>query len=481
MIFNSFQFLWLFPIVFVVYYTVQFAVNKVNISRGGKNTLPNITLILISYGLYMQFKSVYALLLFGITVITYGFARLIEKNEAYGKKKYIIVSGVILALLPLLVFKYYNFINDNVGALLQRLGIASSMQGLNWAVPLGISFFSFQAVSYLFDVYYQKIKAEHNFIDYTLFVCFFPQILSGPISRASSLLPQIKSERQFNYAQAVEGLKWILWGMFMKVVMADGLGIYVDTVYGGYERYSGLTCAVASVMYTFQIYGDFAGYSFMAMGVAKTLGFDLINNFNHPCFSISITDFWRRWHISLSSWLKDYVYIPMGGSRCSRLHNYWNILVTFFVSGVWHGANWTFILWGLVHGFAQVIEKMLRMQKCESKNIIVRLLRILITFIIVNFAWILFRMPDIGSAAGVIRKICSFDMSSFFGDSTIVFPIIATLIVWVAEASRELFHSKFCLINNPHVVVRWATYLCITLMILLFGIFDSSQFIYVSF
>lgn len=481
MIFNSFQFIWLFPIIFIIYYGILYVVK--NIKTGSRLTkkLPNLALILISYGLYIQFKPVYALLLMGVTLVTYGFARLIENENVSKKKKYLIIFGAMMALLPLALFKYYNFINDNIGALLRDIGIAASIPGLNWMVPVGISFFSFQAVGYLFDVYYNKIEAEHDFVAYILFVCFFPQILSGPISKAASLLPQIKSERRFNYGQAVDGLKWILWGMFMKVVMADGLGIYVDTIYGSYDKYSGLTCAAASVMYSFQIYGDFAGYSYMAIGVAKTLGFNLVNNFNHPYFSVSITDFWRRWHISLSTWLKDYIYVPLGGSRCSKIHSYWNILVTFFVSGVWHGANWTFILWGMVHGIAQVVEKMLGFQKYEGKVFSTRVFRLFITFLVVNFAWILFRMPDVRSAGAVIFKIVSFDTSSFFVDSTVIFPIIATLIVWSSEAIKELFHSDFSLINNNCLVVRWTTYLSLVIMIILFGIMDSSQFIYVSF
>lgn len=320
MIFNSFQFIWLFPIIFIVYYSVQYTVYKTNKPVGrGKNLLPNVVLILISYGLYLQFKPVYAVLLLGITFITYGFARLIEKKEAYGKKKYIIVSGVVLALLPLVIFKYHNFINENIGALLQHFGLANHIPGLNWAVPIGISFYSFQAVGYLLDVYHKKVSAELNILDYTLFVCFFPQILSGPISTAKELMPQIKAIRTFSYEQGRDGLKLLLWGMFVKLVIADRVGMFVDTVYGNYQFYSGNTCLLASLFYTIQIYCDFAGYSLMAIGVAKTLGFDLINNFKQPYLATSITDFWRKWHISLTRWLTTHVYIAMGGSHCSKI------------------------------------------------------------------------------------------------------------------------------------------------------------------
>lgn len=218
-----------------------------------------------------------------------------------------------------------------------------NLSGLNWAIPIGISFFSFQAIGYLVDVYKQRVPMERNFIDYALFVSFFPQIMSGPISRASDLLPQIKNKRTFNEAKAVQGLKWLLWGMFLKTVMADRLGLYVDSVYNNFQYQSGFSCLVASFMYTMQIYGDFAGYSLMAIGVGRLLGFDLVNNFNHPYFATSITEFWKRWHISLTRWLTTYIYIGLGGNRCSKIRQYWNIMITFLVSGVWHGANWTFI------------------------------------------------------------------------------------------------------------------------------------------
>ena len=348
MIFNSFQFIWLFPIIFCLYHFVNSSFKKCYSKIG------NILLLIISYLLYTNWIPAYSIFLLGITAITYISAIFIETYSS--KRKIIIYTGVILTLLPLLIFKYYNFLNNSIVDLLNYCGLKFEFKGLNLIVPIGISFYTFQALGYLWDVYYGKIKAEKNWWDYMLFVSFFPQIASGPISKASDLLPQIKAEREFNYSQAVEGLKFLLWGMFLKVVLADRLGLYVDSVYSNYQYHNGLTCLMASVMYSFQIYGDFAGYSCMAVGVGKLLGFDLINNFKRPYLAVSVTDFWRRWHISLSTWLKDYIYIPLGGSRCSKLRNYWNIFVTFLVSGIWHGANWTFIVWGILHGLLQIIE-----------------------------------------------------------------------------------------------------------------------------
>ena len=355
MIFNSFQFIWLFPIIFCLYHFVNSSFKKCYSKIG------NILLLIISYLLYTNWIPAYSIFLLGITAITYISAIFIETYSS--KRKIIIYTGVILTLLPLLIFKYYNFLNNSIVDLLNYCGLKFEFKGLNLIVPIGISFYTFQALGYLWDVYYGKIKAEKNWWDYMLFVSFFPQIASGPISKASDLLPQIKAEREFNYSQAVEGLKFLLWGMFLKVVLADRLGLYVDSVYSNYQYHNGLTCLMASVMYSFQIYGDFAGYSCMAVGVGKLLGFDLINNFKRPYLAVSVTDFWRRWHISLSTWLKDYIYIPLGGSRCSKLRNYWNIFVTFLVSGIWHGANWTFIVWGILHGLFQIIEKACNLQK----------------------------------------------------------------------------------------------------------------------
>lgn len=476
MVFNSFQFLWLFPIIFIGYYFLSSLISRNKVSHGKS---ANMLLILISYGLYIQWQPKYALLLLGVTAITYFSALLIDKKEKYRRKKTLVFVGALLTLLPLLIFKYADFVTNsfcNISSL------SNAKYTLNLIAPLGISFFTFQAVGYLFDVYYQRIKAEHGWWNYMLFVCFFPQILAGPISKAKDLLPQIKTKRPFDYDKAVEGLKWLLWGMFMKVVMADRLGLYVDTVLGNYGYNSGISCFVASICYTFQIYGDFAGYSLMAIGVGRLLGFNLINNFNHPYLSVSITEFWRRWHISLSTWLKDYVYIPLGGSRCSKIKNYWNIFITFLVSGIWHGANWTFILWGVLHGVFQIIEKALGMQRCESNRWWERVLRMTLTFLLVNFAWILFRMPSIEDAIGVINRIFTESGMLFLPSKKDVFFSLASIaIVAITEIYSEFHSNSNCLLYSNSKYIRWCSYTLLAIGILLCGVFDSGQFIYVSF
>ena len=439
----------------------------------------NCLLIAISYGLYAKWNPVYTLILLWVTVITYLVALQIEKEKAFGKKKYLIWSGITLAAVPLVIFKYYNFLLDIITDLLGGANISVGLPGLNWAMPLGISFFTLQAIGYLADVYLGRIKAEHNWWNYMLFVSFFPQIASGPISKAADLLPQIKAKRKFRYDQFASGCRWLLWGMFMKVAVADRINTIVGPVYNLYENYDGMSCLIASILYTFQIYADFAGYSFMAMGVGKIMGFDLINNFNRPYFSQSITEFWHRWHISLSTWLKDYIYIPLGGSRCSKAKNYWNIFLTFLVSGIWHGANWSFIIWGILHGLFQVIEKALGMNKIKS-NGITKCLRITITFLLVNFAWIFFRMPTLHDALGVIDKIVfnpTLDFHIFMEYKTLLFPLY---IMIVADLIGE-YLPRLNLFHSPYIVVRWSAYMMILVVILLFGVFDAGQFIYVNF
>lgn len=471
MIFNSFNFIVLFPLIFLLYYVIPAKYCKAR----------NVFLLLVSYLLYLQWKPVYVLILLGVTAVTYYSALLIEKTK---RPKRILTVGILLALLPLAFFKYFNFINSNLNDVLSVIGLNFQLQGLNWVIPIGISFFTFQALGYLWDVYYKRQVAERDFTTYALFVSFFPSILSGPINKASLIIPQLKSLRPyFNYAKAVEGLKMLLWGMFMKVVVADRVALYVDTVLSSYENYTGTSCFVASLLYTVQIYADFAGYSLMAIGVGRVLGFELTENFRRPYFAVSVTDFWHRWHISLSTWLKDYVYIPMGGSRCSKLRNYWNIFVTFFVSGIWHGANWTFIVWGCMHGICQIIEKMLGQRKCNY-GWLGKIVKIVITFLLVNFAWIFFRMPTLDDACGVIARI--FDPSlpmTLFTEKLLMPPFIplAVILLFVKDLRDEFLPHRFLLINNRRSWVRWITYISLIVTILLSGVFSADQFIYANF
>lgn len=479
MSFNSLKFLIIFPFIWGIYWIIP---NKYNQVR-------KIFLIGISYLLYMNWIPAYALVLLGVTMVTYWGGHVLQLRdnteelivEEKKRRKRLVWLFTLLGLLPLLVFKYYNFINNSISEGLAAIGLQFSMPGLNWAIPVGISFFTFQAVGYMLDVYHGRIKAEKNITDYVLFVSFFPQIASGPISKADELLPQIKTAKTFNYNQAVSGLKYLLWGMFLKVVLADRAGIYVDTVFGTYNKFSGAGCALASVLYSTQIYADFAGYSFMAVGLAKTLGFDLINNFKQPYLATSVSEFWKRWHISLTRWLTQQVYIPLGGSRCSKIRNYWNILVTFLVSGIWHGANWTFIVWGAIHGVFQIIEKAMGWNKKKSKGL-VKAVRIVFTFVIVTVAWVIFRSPSIGDAFGLIERYF-ISQGLFIADGSgqqLLYCIIACLPLLVYELLIEYRHTLYLGLMK-HVAIRWVVYLLLSCMIVLLGVHDGSSFIYVSF
>ena len=480
MAFNSFSFWFVFPFIFVLYWLIPAKYNKWR----------KVFLVMASYLLYMNWKPAFAVILLGVTLVTYwggvilGFkvGGNVNLNDDKKRRKRLVWCFALLALLPLLVFKYYNFVNDSLTDGLAVIGLKFALPGLNWAVPVGISFFTFQAVGYMLDVYHGRVKVEKNLLDYLLFVSFFPQVTSGPISTAEDLMPQIKTSHKFDYEQGKQGLKQLLWGMFIKLVIADRLGMFVDTIYANYTHYSGATCFVASVFYTLQIYCDFSGYSLMAIGIARTLVFNLIDNFRRPYLATSITDFWKRWHISLTRWLTREVYIPMGGSRCSKPRTYWNIFVTFLVSGIWHGANWTFIVWGIMHGVLQIVEKALGWHKYEGKNRAVRIVKICVTFLLVNLAWVFFRMPNISDAVGMIvqmtTNIGTPSVSDMGGVSKIIL-FVAIAILIFKELREEWFPAKFVILESK--LIRWATYVSLFCMILLFGILDGGQFIYVNF
>lgn len=478
MSFTNFVFWLIFPFIFVFYWAIPVK----------WDTWRKVLLLIVSYLLYMNWKPSFALVLLGVTLVTYWGGQVLEMDEGFkvqdssSKKKHLVWLFALLGLLPLLVFKYYNFLNGSISDGLATIGLQFALPGLNLAIPVGISFFTFQAVGYMLDVYHGRVKAEKNLLDYLLFVSFFPQVMSGPISKADELLPQIKNPHNFDYEQGEQGLKYLLWGMFIKLVIADRLGLFVDTVYANYIHYSGSTCFIASIFYTLQIYCDFAGYSLMAIGIARTLGFNLINNFRRPYLAVSITDFWRRWHISLTRWLTQQVYIPLGGSYCSKKRTYWNIFVTFLVSGIWHGANWTFFVWGCMHGVFQIVEKALGWQKYEGHNWAVKAIRICVTFLLVNFAWIFFRMPDIRSAFNMIGLIFTqWGIPKFSDfDGTVWFFLISAMgILFFKDLRDEFLLHKFSLFKI--MPVRWAVYVVLFSIILMFGVLDGGQFIYVNF
>lgn len=498
MTFTELNFWFVFPFIFGLYWLIPAKFNQWR----------KLFLIVASYSLYMNWKPAFALVLFGVTLVTYWGGHILSpefkdkslesvKNSKSSKckgsrnlrRKRLAWCFALLGLLPLLVFKYYNFINESISAGLASIGLQFSLPGLNWPIPIGISFFTFQAVGYMLDVYHGKVKAEKTLSDYILYVSFFPQITSGPISTAKDFMPQIKTLHVFSYEQGREGLKLLLWGMFVKVVVADRVGMMVDTVYGNYQFYSGNICLLASLFYTIQIYCDFAGYSWMAIGIAKTLGYDLINNFRQPYFATSITDFWKRWHISLTRWLTTHVYIGLGGNRCSKIKQYGNIMVTFLVSGLWHGANWTFVFWGVLHGVLQIIEKMLGIDpkgKFANAKVLKTLLplRVLVTFLLVNLAWIFFRMPTISGAFDVIGRMIhdrgSLNIVDIYNGTAPVFIVAVGLVLLVLnDLVKESGLKWFTFLNKP--VFQWCWYVLLFVLVLSIGVLDGGQFIYASF
>ena len=480
MSFNSFNFWLIYPFIFGIYWFIP----------GRFNQYRKAFLVLMSYLLYMSWKPAFALVLLGVSLVTYCGGRSYEKclrlDALAGKRNFIRTSCFWLYLLlgasPLLIFKYYNFFNENIVACLDTLGLHFALPGLNCAVPIGISFFTFQSVGYMLDVYHGRVEVEKNLLDYLLFVCFFPQVTAGPISRLDELMPQIKAVHAFKYEQARHGLKLLLWGMFIKLVIADRLGLFVDAVYSNYSHYNGSTCILASLFYSIQIYCDFSGYSLMAIGLARTLGFNLPNNFRRPYFAVSITDFWRRWHITLTQWLTRQVYFPLGGSNCGKARNYLNILLTFLVSGIWHGANWTFIVWGCIHGVLQIIEKYAGWQKYEGGNKIIKVIRILLICMLINIAWIFFRMPDVGSALGFINHM--FQASgrpnlSLIGLPGLLMSVTGLVILMFKDVKDEFFSQRFTFLQL--CFVRWSIYVILFCMIIMIGVLDGGQFIYAVF
>ncbi len=479
MVFNSFNFWLIFPLIFVIYWAIPVKFNRAR----------KLFLLAVSYLLYMNWNPSFAIVLLGVTFVCYLGGELLG-NERYSRRRSILCwCFSALGLLPLFVFKYYNFLNESLTSALESVGLHFSLPGLNWAIPVGISFFTFQAVGYLLDVYRKRIPAEKNFLDFSLFVSFFPQVTSGPISTAKELMYQFKNPHKFCYEQGRDGLKMLLWGMFLKLALADRIGLYVDTVYSNYIHYSGAVCFVASIMYTLQIYCDFAGYSLMAIGIAKTLGFDLVNNFERPYFAASVTEFWKRWHISLTRWLTTHVYINLGGNRCSKLRQYTNIMITFLVSGLWHGANWTYIIWGALHGFFQIIEKVLMGDKLKTelknglhKFTLIRGLRIVFTFMLVSFAWIFFRMPTLDGAVNVIGKIFTefgrFSMGPLDPISMVGIGVGLPLL-FAREVKEEFLLNRNKVLDLK--IVKWAFYILVSCYTLAMGVLDAGQFIYVTF
>ena len=399
MLFNSLQFLIFFPIVIVLYFITPFKRRW-------------ILLLIASYYFYMCWKVDYIVLIIISTLIDYICSNKMAKLDLKKKRKKWLLISLVSNLGILFGFKYFNFFSENIQLLFNQYNIFYEMPLFNVLLPVGISFYTFQTLSYTIDVYNNKTPAQKHLGVFAVYVSFFPQLVAGPIERSNHLLPQFFKEHKFSYDRVKSGLQKMLWGFFKKIVIADNLAILVDGVYNNVDNYTGVTLVVATIFFAFQIYCDFSGYSDIAIGTARVMGFELRENFKRPYFSKSIREFWQRWHITLSTWFRDYVYIPVGGNRVVKWKWYYNIIITFLLSGLWHGANWTFIIWGALHGTYLVFAITLNSPKQYLSEIIRKyslkfnkILDITITFILVVFAWIFFRANNLDDAIYVIKNM----------------------------------------------------------------------------
>lgn len=472
MLFNSFGFLVFFPLVCLLYFLLP--------SRKAKNTM----LLIASYYFYMSWKPIYALLILCTTLITFLCSLLVEQNNGNKKrKKLFFVCSLIINFGILFVFKYYNFINESIFSLMSSCGWNWRVRNLDILLPVGISFYTFQAVGYSIDVYRGTLKAEKNFFTYALFVSFFPQLVAGPIERAKNLLPQFYKANAFSYKNATEGIRLMVWGYFMKLCIADRISEYVNAIYNNVPNHNGASLLLATFFFTFQIYCDFAGYSNIAIGAAKFMGYDLMENFHRPYLSLNVKDFWKRWHISLSSWFMDYLYIPLGGNRVSYPRHLLNLLITFLVSGAWHGANWTFVLWGFTHGVFIIIDNIIRkyIGQPKTKTLFSKVVSIAVCFCLVAFAWIFFRANSASDAFLIINKIFTQRGTLFTGSKTVLILSFVSLFILFAKSIKDEAGIKINFLHSKSTLVSYLSTVLLISYILLFGALEGNQFIYFQF
>lgn len=449
MLFNSWQFALFFPIVFALYWGLpqRFRVGL---------------LLIASYYFYMSWNVKYVVLILFTTIISYSSALMIERNSVIRARKFILAFTIIACLGVLFVFKYFNFFAGAISDFMNIFAIHLHPMTLKLLLPVGISFYTFQTLSYVIDVYRGNAKAEKNFWVYATFISFFPQLVAGPIERTNNLLPQIKAVNEFDYEQAAYGIKLMTWGFFKKLAIADVLAVYVDKVFADVYSFEGFALVLAVFFFTVQIYCDFSGYSDIARGCSKMLGIDLMENFRSPYFSASIREFWSRWHISLSTWFRDYVYIPLGGNRVGKFRHNINLMITFIVSGLWHGANWTFVIWGCIHGIAQVIENALEVKR-EAQGLI-WWLRVMGTFTFVMFAWVFFRANTLNEAVYIFANMfASFSLHSGLGLGIKKFMIIsAMIIILIVHDFISLNHNVINYVSSGNTLCRWTVYNIVT-------------------
>lgn len=479
MLFNSLDFALFLPLVFILYWFVA----------KGRLKLQNVLVLVSSYLFYGWWDERFLLLIAASTLIDYSIGRQLAATENAGKRKFLLWMSIVANIGILAYFKYANFFIENFIEAFAAFGLELHASTLKIILPVGISFYTFQTLSYTIDIYRKKLEPTKDFIAFAAFVSFFPQLVAGPIERATNLLPQFYKNRKFSYDQAVNGLRQILWGFFKKLVIADNCAKYANIIFDGSQDYNGSTLAVGAFLFAFQIYGDFSGYSDIAIGTSRLFGFNLKQNFAHPYFSRDIAEFWRRWHISLSTWFRDYVYIPLGGSKVGKAKTIRNVFIIFLVSGFWHGANWTFIAWGGLH--ALFFLPLLLFQKNRinltvvAENSFLPSIRevwaITLTFGLTVLAWIFFRAENIGHAMDILVSIFSgglFEKPSVLPIKVIAYIAIFMSIEWLGRRKRYAIED-LSFLNKP---MRWLFYVGLLLTIYFLGRFSQEiEFIYFQF
>lgn len=501
MLFNSYDFMLFFPIVIFIYFIIP-------------KKIRYIWLLFSSYYFYMGWNPKYAILIAISTIITYLSGILLNKlNNStpppllHLRKQWVVAGSFITNIGILIFFKYFDFILQNLNSILNVFGITAINKPFDIILPVGISFYTFQALSYTMDVYQGKIAAEKNFFRYALFVSFFPQLVAGPIERSKNLLKQIDNIENlhlWNYENITHGIILMLYGLFQKMVIADRVSIIVDNVYDSFWLYGSIELIFATILFAVQVYCDFSSYSLIAMGAAKVMGFELMENFNTPYFSRSIKEFWRRWHISLSTWFRDYLFIPLGGSRCSKIRRYRNLMITFLVSGLWHGANWSFIVWGGLHGIYQIIGDLIKPIKNHFNNFFhvktesfsYKFGQALITFVLVDFAWIFFRMDSFKNSIKFIQfMVIKWNPWVLFNQTLYTLGLnqkemhillIALCVLFLIDLIRYKHNLLLDIyLDTQCLWFKWGSIFFLFFSIIIFGIygpeFDAKQFIYFQF
>lgn len=480
MLFNSIEFLVFFPIVTILFFLLP-------------QRFRWVMLLTASCYFYMAFIPYYIFILATTIVVDYFAGILINRFEGKNKRIFLIIS-IVANVGFLFVFKYFNFFNINMNHLATFLHWNYPVNNLNIILPIGLSFHTFQSMSYIIEVYRGNQKPERHFGIYALYVMFYPQLVAGPIERPQNLLHQFHDKHDFDYSKLIEGLKLMLWGMLKKVVIADNLAIVVNSVYDNPRSHTSMTLIIATYFFAFQIFCDFSGYTDIARGAAKVMGFDLMENFKRPYFSKSISEFWKRWHISLSSWFKDYVFISLGGSRCNKLKWYRNLLIVFLLSGLWHGANWTYIIWGGLNGFYLVFAimtkdirgKISELLHLNRMPLLQKIFKVIVTFNLIALSWIFFRAKSLHDALYIIKHIImSFGTKLSFSAANITRYqlFICTMLIMVLLLIQLMQRSSALSIQiaKKPVYVRWGIYYVAIAAILLFGVFSTNSFIYFQF